>query len=207
VKIGKLKLETVRKVAGLFEHRPDKHDSNTMLDIDALEELESIVGELERVSPGWCSRSGVAIAWNRVVELGLYHHELFSFPDCIVKMKSLTFLDLQMNQLTSMPETIGQLKSLKSLNINNNKLVAIPDSIGQLTALTDLDLSNNKLESLPESIGNLTALKHLNLENNNFAIMLLPEPVRDAIKRLIKQDCSIGYPVARIQMVYKYGQN
>lgn len=101
-----------------------------------------------------------------VISLKLNNCELNSVPENIIKLHSLTELDLSFNNITSLPNDIGNLTSLTKLNLSNNKLKSIPDSIGNLISLTNLNLSRNHLTSIPDSFSNLKTLSILNLNVN-----------------------------------------
>ncbi|XP_076343790.1 leucine-rich repeat and calponin homology domain-containing protein 1-like isoform X2 [Tachypleus tridentatus] len=107
-----------------------------------------------------------------LAELNCYHNVIRCFPDSVVALQSLTFLNLR-NQLCIIPPALCQLP-LQVLIINNNRLFTLPTEIGIMNQLMDLDVSCNKITYLPPQIGELESLRSLNLRRN-FLTELPPE--------------------------------
>ena len=109
---------------------------------------------------------GIEVKDGNVIGIGFFNCGLTSFPEQILKFKSLQKLNLADNKLETIPESISELRNHKKLDLSINKLNSIPESIGRLTFLKNIVLEENQLESIPESIGNLNNLKNLNLSEN-----------------------------------------
>ena len=110
----------------------------------------------------------------------------------ILKLSTLTILDLSENKLKTLPESLDGLKSLRCLNlsnndfdcfpcsllrgecaerihileINSNKISYLPSNIVRLKNLHTLKLKDNHLVSIPHSFGNMKSLQRLELNNN-----------------------------------------
>ncbi|KAI0226646.1 hypothetical protein LSAT2_022935 [Lamellibrachia satsuma] len=95
--------------------------------------------------------------------------------DALVKMTSLTTLDLSFNELHMLPSQIGALSKLTTLNVGKNKLTSLPSSIGYLSELHELSMNANKLTKLPDSIGALRKLNSLDVGDNQ--IVSLPATI------------------------------
>ncbi|XP_066581605.1 leucine-rich repeat protein 1-like [Prorops nasuta] len=128
-----------------------------------------------------------------------------SFDRQILRLQSLTILNLSDNLISSLPKELGSLPYLKELylahnqlgktvkwtwldqspiinnlrllDISNNLLSFLPNQIGKLKNLTDLKVNQNLLKYLPHSIGNLSNLQYLNISKNS--ISQLPGNIRN----------------------------
>lgn len=109
------------------------------------------------------------------------------FPDGILQMTGLTFLDLSDARIDRLPEGFGALVNLFQLNMCSNLLEELPLSFGKLRALRILDLGRNRLRSLPECFGELVDLSILKLNANE--LLTLPESVT-RLRRLYILDIS-----------------
>lgn len=89
-----------------------------------------------------------------------------NFPEGILRMSSLQYLDLSENRLKNISDGIGTLKKLEYLDLNTNKIEEIPASIANLQNLKVLNLENNRLKELRFELCNLKQLKILNLRSN-----------------------------------------
>ena len=87
----------------------------------------------------------------------------------ILKLRSLTALDLCNNCLEDMPTEISQLKHLKELSVAANKIKVVkPSLIENLpVSLRLLDFTKNQIEFVPHNIVRLVYLKVLKLDGNN----------------------------------------
>lgn len=88
----------------------------------------------------------------------------------ILKLASVTSLNLSCNQLTDIPYTIHLLSSLKSLNLASNRLTSFSDFDALPSNLTSLNLSDNQISSLPNQIEEMGSLKTLDLRENLLAV-------------------------------------
>ncbi|TGZ70385.1 hypothetical protein CRM22_003229 [Opisthorchis felineus] len=98
----------------------------------------------------------------------------------LVKLDTLTHLDLRDNQLVELPGEIGDLCALKVLVLSLNKLTFLPDGLGRLHELVSLDVANNQLESLnDQSFAQLTSLEKLDASENRLSsVSVLPPRLR-----------------------------
>jgi len=108
-------------------------------------------------------------------ELDLSFGRLTKFPESIVELQDLTWLNLMGNNLTEIPEIITRLQNLTTLDLSDNNLTEIPESIIRLQNLTWLNLSGNNLTKITESITKLQNLTTLYLSDNNLTEM--PETI------------------------------
>ena len=86
----------------------------------------------------------------------------------ILKLRSLTALDLCNNCLEDMPTEISHLKNLKELSVAANKIKVVkPSLIESLpVSLRLLDFTKNQIEFIPHNIVRLVYLKVLKLDGN-----------------------------------------
>ncbi|KAF8571300.1 hypothetical protein P879_03022 [Paragonimus westermani] len=86
--------------------------------------------------------------------------------DGLIKLDTLTHLDVRDNQLSDLPSEIGELVNLKSLILSLNRLQKLPDSLGRLRSLVLLDVANNQLTSLGNHLADLISLEKLDAFHN-----------------------------------------
>lgn len=103
-----------------------------------------------------------------VYQLHLAQTGLNVFPDSVLLLPNLTYLDLQWNKIEELPKKIAKLKKLEILNLEHNDIKDLPNSIIKLKNLKELNLAFCYLEDLPEGMENLKQLKNLNLMYNEF---------------------------------------
>ena len=87
------------------------------------------------------------------------------FPQFILKLEHLGYLEIHLLTCTELPEAISGCWNLQSLHFISCKgFVILPKSIGKLKKLRTLELNHiTDLESLPESIGDCQDLQFLQL--------------------------------------------
>ncbi|CAF0835726.1 unnamed protein product [Rotaria sordida] len=103
-----------------------------------------------------------------IKNLDLSGCQLTTFPESILKLKSLTKLVMTSNQLSALPLTLStDLPYLQVLNLVNNKF---QENIFQppLVYIRELYLSNNSLTSI-DGIGNYKSLQQLELNFNKIS--------------------------------------
>jgi Leucine-rich repeat (LRR) protein len=102
-----------------------------------------------------------------LTELHMNETRIREFPPSIVKLTSLTKLDLSQNDvLEAVSEHIGEMVGLKVLKLGGTDLQELPSSIGKLTGLVILDLEwCEMLQALPKEIGRMVGLRTLNLSD------------------------------------------
>ncbi|MBO4741651.1 MAG: leucine-rich repeat domain-containing protein [Bacteroidales bacterium] len=108
-----------------------------------------------------------------VYSLKLKHKHLKEFPEAVLQLRNLEYLDLSWNKIHTIPKEIGALANLISLNMNYNRLDSIPKEIANLQKLTTLILSRNRILELPDEMGGMANLQTLNLLSNG--IKKLPD--------------------------------
>ncbi len=129
--------------------------------------LEECIGKpvphassLDEVDVGFTSFEG------NVTGLKLSGLNLHSFPENVLDLKELKYLDLSNNNIKQLPDAIGSLKNLEFLVINNNKVRGLPDTIGQLKSLISLDVYRNDISAIPKDVGNLESLVRFDAHDN-----------------------------------------
>ncbi|TPP62466.1 Leucine-rich repeat-containing protein 40 [Fasciola gigantica] len=100
----------------------------------------------------------------------------------LVKLNTLTQIDLRDNQLTSFPDEVDQLTELRVLNLSANKLRTLPAGLTRLRGLTHLDVSNNQLERLDNDLTDMVNLDHMDLSENK--LTSFPDHLPPTIRRL-----------------------
>jgi len=125
---------------------------------------------------------------SRVLSLSLPGGSLWSFPDSMASLKSLTSLSITNQRLTTIPSSIFKLSALTTLNVAGNKIAVLPSSMNHFTSLkkfsapfnsiTDLsalflvpsleilNLASNQIKDLPMATSKLTGLCELDLASN-----------------------------------------
>jgi Leucine-rich repeat (LRR) protein len=101
-----------------------------------------------------------------VSSLILKQNRFRNFPDGIINLRNLEYLDLSDNRLKNISENINVLNKLHYLDLSNNRLDKLPASISELNNLQELNLSGNKFKSVNFDICKLQNLRYLNLQNN-----------------------------------------
>lgn len=110
-------------------------------------------------------------------QLELYHNNLYSLPEEFVKLKHVTFLDLNLNNLTKFPPEIFYLTKLETLKLGSNHITVIPKEIRNLSNLKELKLWKNQIDQIPGEVCELKNLVWLDLSDNN--ISTLPEKIKN----------------------------
>lgn len=105
---------------------------------------------------------------DQVLKLVLRKQHLKAFPNEILKLKKLQYLDISKNSISELPDSIDVLKDLQYLACSKTGLKTLPKEIGKLQNLTYLNLNQNDLQYLPPQIGNLEKLQILDLWSNSF---------------------------------------
>ena len=158
---------------------------------EALADLVAIVGvPMERFATIEFNTCGFTAASEHVTGLGLFFVGLASFPEPILRLRSLKKLYLMNNKIETIPAGINQLTSLEWLTMEKNHLVALPDTIGELPAIKLLSLGNNQLTTLPSSIVNLENLTWLNLSGN--PLIAMSDSIIQWLERLRRLGCHVG---------------
>jgi small GTP-binding protein len=94
----------------------------------------------------------------------------FSIPKDTNKLNKLKFLYLKGNPLKKIPEVIFELKNLKVLGLVNIQINTIPSNIKKLINLESLWIGKNKIKNLPEGLLTLPLLKNITLDDNPLPI-------------------------------------
>jgi Leucine-rich repeat (LRR) protein len=73
------------------------------------------------------------------------YNRLLKFPEGLVKLKMLTYLDLSNNEIHSVHRDINNMKALEVLILDNNFITSFPPGLTYLTHLRRLSVLNNPL--------------------------------------------------------------
>ena len=118
--------------------------------------------------------------------LTILHSEIYTIHESILRLPSLTSLDLSDNSITNLPEFFNE--NLRHLSISRNNISKIDNDLSSLSKLVSLSLEGNKLTVIPQGINNLSNLRGLNLNRNN--LKNLPSSI-EKLSNL--QELTIGY--------------
>jgi Leucine-rich repeat (LRR) protein len=119
---------------------------------------------------GFTSLPEALKAGDKALKLVLRKQKFKNFPDEILLLKNLQYLDLSKNSIKELPEGIDSLKQLQVLILSKNRLVKLPRQIGHLKNLKILNINQNDLVALPPQIGDLENLQSLDLWSNNISV-------------------------------------
>ena len=92
-----------------------------------------------------------------------------AFPEEILDIPNLVYLDISRMQFGALPENIDRLAALQTLVAARNGLSAIPESIGNITGLKKLLVDDNELTSMPGSLSRCSQLKTVSIKRNPFS--------------------------------------
>lgn len=120
----------------------------------------------------------VLIRLRSVTKLNLAFNQIEAWPKKIMLNFDIRSLDLSHNQLRTLPEHVNFFFKLKYLNLSGNPLGVCPEVISQLPNLQGLSLRQTKLTTFP-ILPNLY-LELLNLSDNH--IEEVPESIKDLPK-------------------------
>ncbi|MDJ1492951.1 hypothetical protein QNI19_08410 [Cytophagaceae bacterium DM2B3-1] len=127
-------------------------------------------------------------------ELTLAKCGLTQFPQPLLSLDSLHYLDLRENKLVSLPSQrqFDTVSELKYLDLQNCELEGFPPGILSLHKLEKLDLSENpQIQILPFSINALSRLQNLNLRKTG--LREVPDSIESLtqLEELILSDNSL----------------
>lgn len=120
------------------------------------------------------------IKLNTLTELNLTGNQIIHIPDRIDCLFNLTKLCIGHNQIDSLPDSFSNLTALTFLSVFNNILQQFPPPIVQLTKIHTLALSFNRISNIDSNISNLSNLTILDLEDNN--IKEVPKSISELTK-------------------------
>ena len=103
----------------------------------------------------------------RYIELN--RNRLKSLPPGIVKYRQLVYFNAADNELEQLPDQLGRLKKLKILDLSGNNLKSIDFSLEGLLRLNELDLSGNSLQTVPAGLEQLNQLERVDLSFNDLS--------------------------------------
>lgn len=124
----------------------------------------------------------------KVYKLSLRKNKLEVFPEDILLLTNLRFLDLSRNKIIEIPPGINKLILLEELRLSRNKIEVIPKEVMQLLNLRGLYLNQNYIAALPVEIGNLIKLETLDLWSND--LVGFPDEL-EKLKNLKKLDLRV----------------
>ncbi len=104
---------------------------------------------------------------DRVYKLKLNKKKLTEFPQEILQLKNLNYLEVEKNKIKEIPNEIGQLQYLQHVSFSKNKIATFPKGLCELKHLKNLILNQNEIDGLPKEIGQLTALERLDMWSND----------------------------------------
>lgn len=145
-----------------------EHLPAVVFEIPCLDELDLENTKINRL-PDRCV--------GKLRELVLARNFFRTFPQMILTLDRLGFLDMSDNLIRSIPDEIGALKNLRTFRLNKNEIQSLPEAIGDLVSLVELSLSGNLLTTLPAAIGKLKNLETLVADHN--LITALPDTIVD----------------------------
>jgi len=93
--------------------------------------------------------------------------EMNSFPENILKMKTLKNLKISTNSKTDIPLALGDLDQLEHLSLTSSEIDNIPEGVFKLKNLKSLDLSSNSIQTIPLNITELSNLEYLDISDNS----------------------------------------
>lgn len=102
----------------------------------------------------------------RIVSVSFRNRTVAFIPRDMVKLMSVTFLDLGKTQITALFSDIGIMRNIETLFLDSNNLEMLPVEIGKLDQCTNLNLSANNLQFLPPIVTFLKPVVALNLSGN-----------------------------------------
>lgn len=88
------------------------------------------------------------------------------FPEEILAIPNLVYLDISGMKFGALPEEIDRLAALQTLVASRNDLEDLPKSLGNLTGLKKLFVNKNDLTGLPASLTQCTQLKTVDIKGN-----------------------------------------
>jgi len=101
-----------------------------------------------------------------LTQLELNNNDIVVVPPVIQNLSKLQILNLDTNNIKELPNKIFYLSNLKRLSIVKNNIEVIPPEIQKLSLLEGLYLNNNVIKELPNELFNLPSLKYIDLGVN-----------------------------------------
>lgn len=116
------------------------------------------------------------ITYNTLFKLNIRHKNLYSIPNGVFELISLTNLYLNNNNIYSIPVEITNLKNLWYLNLSENNLLHIPKNYNAIEIIQNHDIIFQQkfqkishlvnLKSFPKELCKLVRLSNLDLSSN-----------------------------------------
>jgi Leucine-rich repeat (LRR) protein len=103
----------------------------------------------------------------KVIGLTLKYCNLTHFPDLLIDLSHLQYLDISNNNLNELPETLGNLTTLEELRVTQNRLKTLPNNIENLTNLKKLYLRGNQITQVPEGLWQVKQIEELDIGGGN----------------------------------------
>lgn len=121
-------------------------------------------------------------------------------------LQELTTLKVHNNRLYDLPDYFARLESLKFLNISNNKFEVLPKVVTEISSLMELDVSFNMISSLPPEVGKLRNLERFVILGNSIATLPSTFGQLEALKELdcrrnLLSDFSVLSELKRIEVI------
>ena len=125
---------------------------------------------LSSLFPSPLSLSRPVLRLKHLTYLNLEHNVIIELPNQFDKLRFLRHINLRDNRLEEINDGILVMDGMEKLNVAQNKLISLPNNISKLSSLTDLDVSYNEIRELPADFGKLK-LKRLGYAGNKLKVM------------------------------------
>lgn len=126
---------------------------------------------------------GMMLRMNPLMDPDLVGEE---FPEEILNIPNLVYLDISGMKFGALPENIDRLVTLQTLVASRNDLTALPEQLGNITGLKKLFVNKNDLKGVPTSLTQCTELKTLDLKDNPMTAETL-----DQIEHMLGEDVKV----------------
>ncbi|MBL6646106.1 MAG: leucine-rich repeat domain-containing protein [Flavobacteriales bacterium] len=127
---------------------------------------------------------GMMLRMNPLMDPDLVGEE---FPEEILNIPNLVYLDISGMKFGALPENIDRLVTLQTLVASRNDLTALPEQLGNITGLKKLFVNKNDLKGVPTSLTQCTELKTLDLKDNPMTAETL-----DQIEQMLGEDVKVN---------------
>lgn len=110
------------------------------------------------------------------------------FPEEILAIPNLVYLDISGMKFGALPDEIDRLAALQTLVASRNDLEELPRSLGNLSGLKKLFVNKNDLTGLPASLTQCTQLKTVDIKGNP----IHPDAVGQ-LKQMLGEDVKVKH--------------
>jgi Leucine-rich repeat (LRR) protein len=146
----------------------DPKDIDILRRLGASQELETLLYNYphrwgRRDFEGFFDTPIPALTSVKLRKITLSNINISTFPDWLMGLPNLKYIDLSYNKLHSIPSDWSALKSLKILKLGNNCLKKLPKDLKLPDSIKELDLSENQISAIPSTLADLPQLEKLKL--------------------------------------------